>query len=369
MAGAAPPGRMSSDAFPAPPPRRFQLTGRTLRTGLLALGAPAILVGMLHPLRSGGPGARWAPAGETLAAPVLRAALAAWGSSSTTAEPPSSVIPAAPFVLEAKSAAERARAVQCLTNAVYYEAALEPDAGQRAVAQVVLNRVRNPNFPHSICGVVYQGWDRPTGCQFSFTCDGSLSRTPIPAIMAHARGVAEQALNGSVMPAVGTATHYHAANVNPWWRPTVVRIVQVGAHIFYRWPGSAGLPGAFGQRYEGGELKLAQAVIDGTAPRPLPLSIQPASPLQAVAAGADASASAANSALFQDHPGVQRVHSTLLMTGERPRPSREQIAAINAMLEQRLPSRKPAADTDPLANPQAVKPAPATPSATAGAGE
>lgn len=182
------------------------------------------------------------------------------------AEP--ALAPAAPFILKAASPAERERAVECLTKAVYYEAALEPTDGQRAVAQVVLNRVRDHDFPPSVCGVVYEGWERPTGCQFSFTCDGSLLRPPVPSLWAASRKVAEAALNGYVMAAVGAATHYHALSVNPWWKPTVVRIGQIGSHIFYRWPGAAGLPGAFTQRYAGDELKLSEAVIDGRAPRP-----------------------------------------------------------------------------------------------------
>ncbi len=357
---------MSIDAFhQAAPLRRFRLTGRGLRLGLLALGAPVVIVGALHPAK-GGANTRWTPPGGALAGPALRAAL---DRLTLVAAAPAGlgVTPAAPFVLKAKSPAERARAVQCLANAIYYEAALEPQEGQRAVAQVVLNRMRNINFPHSVCGVVYQGWERPTGCQFSFTCDGSLSRAPIPALMARTRAVAEQALDGYVMPAVGAATHYHATSVNPWWRPTVVRITQVGSHIFYRWPGAAGLLAAFGQRYEGGELKLAQAVIEGTAPRPLAPGAPALVTLQTVASSAAAGAQTASSpALFQDAPGVQRVHSTLLMNGERPRPSREQVAAINAMLEQRLPSRKPgSAMSDPLANPPAAKIAP-TAGASAG---
>ncbi len=366
---------MSADVYPAPSPRRSGMTSRRLQLGVVALGAPVVLVGALHPVRSS-VGARWTQPAEMLAAPVLRAAFGGLAPEVSRVQP-AATAPAPPFVMKAKSAAERARAVQCLANAVYYEAALEPQDGQRAVAQVVLNRVRNLNFPHSICGVVYQGWERPTGCQFSFTCDGSLSRAPVPAIMARARGVAEQALQGYVMAAVGTATHYHATSVDPWWRPTVVRITQVGAHIFYRWPGAAGLTPAFGQRYEGGELKLDQAVINGTAPRPLSLVPAPPLPLiQTVAAAANVAVPNASptAALFQDRPGAPRVHSTLLMNGERPRASHDQVAAINAMLEQRLPSRKPDAGAiiDPLANPPGAKltaPRPAAASSSSPTGE
>jgi hypothetical protein len=179
------------------------------------------------------------------------------------------VIPAAqPFVLKAVSNAERERAVRCLTNAIYYEAALEPVDGQRAVAQVVLNRLRDPNFPKSVCGVVYQGWERLTGCQFSFTCDGALLRSPIPVLWNDDRKIAEAALNGYVQASVGVATHYHADYVAPYWAPALVKLSQIGAHIFYRWPGNAGQPAAFNGAYGGGELRLSEAVLSGRAARP-----------------------------------------------------------------------------------------------------
>ena len=94
------------------------------------------------------------------------------------------------------SGVDRTRALECLTAAIYYEAASEPDQGQRAVAQVVLNRVAHPSFPNTVCGVVYQGSERSTGCQFSFTCDGSLMRVPSKFFWERARGVAAQALSG-----------------------------------------------------------------------------------------------------------------------------------------------------------------------------
>src|SRR3546814_18161788 len=80
--------------------------------------------------------------------------------------------------MAAASPIDRARALTCLADAVYYEAASESDAGQRAVAQVVLNRVRHPAFPATVCGVVFQGSERASGCQFSFACDGAMARTP-----------------------------------------------------------------------------------------------------------------------------------------------------------------------------------------------
>ncbi len=163
---------------------------------------------------------------------------------------------ATPFVLAAQGP-ERARALLCLTQAIYYEAALEPLEGQEAVAQTVLNRVRNPNFPKTICGVVYQGSRQVTGCQFSFTCDGSRDRPPIAPFWQRSQAVAQQAVSGFVLREIGAATHYHADYVFPRWGPTLVKIGQIGAHIFYRFPGPAGSWQNFNQRYSGSELMVS----------------------------------------------------------------------------------------------------------------
>jgi spore germination cell wall hydrolase CwlJ-like protein len=176
-----------------------------------------------------------------------------------SSEPP---LPAKPFVLKA-SADDRARAEECLTQAIYYEAAIEPVEGMQAVAQTVLNRLRHPGYPKSICGVVYQGSQRTTGCQFSFTCDGALARVPHPVLWERARGVALRSLNGFVLPTIGTATHYHADYVAPYWAPTLYKITQIGRHIFYRWTGPSGLPRAFSGRYAGGESNLSPAILEG----------------------------------------------------------------------------------------------------------
>ena len=160
---------------------------------------------------------------------------------------------ARPFTLAAASGESRTRALECLTSAIYYEAGQETLAGQQAVAQVVLNRVRHPAFPASVCGVVFQGSTRTTGCQFTFTCDGSLARAPEPSSWNRAREVARAALAGHVQPSVGNATHYHANYVAPYWAPTLAKTAAIGAHLFYRWSGSWGLPGAFAQRWSGRE--------------------------------------------------------------------------------------------------------------------
>lgn len=174
--------------------------------------------------------------------------------------------PMKPFVLKAGTE-DRKRALQCLTEAVYYEAAREPGLGQEAVAQVVLNRVRHPAYPKSVCGVVYQGSARATGCQFTFTCDGSLRWAPEPALWKQAQRVAERALSGHVAKHVGSATHYHAAYVAPYWAPTLVKMTQVGAHIFYRWTGPWGEPPAFTGRYAGREAYLTPAILGGVDSR------------------------------------------------------------------------------------------------------
>ncbi len=156
---------------------------------------------------------------------------------------------AAPFDVGQRSERDLAASLQCLTAAVYYEARSEGSEGQRAVAQVVLNRARHPAFPRSVCGVVYQGSKRRTGCQFSFTCDGSLRAARDPAAWARARKVAGAALAGSVYGPVGHATHYHASYVRPWWAASLTRAVTVGSHIFYRWRGDWGDPKSFRRPY------------------------------------------------------------------------------------------------------------------------
>ena len=161
---------------------------------------------------------------------------------------------ASPFGLGTASDAARSAALECLAQTIYYEAGQESDEGQRAVAQVVLNRVRHPAFPASVCGVVYEGSTRPTGCQFTFTCDGSLARRPEAAGWDRARRAAAAAVNGSVYGPVGNATHYHADYVVPVWAASLAKTDVVGAHLFYRWSGGTGRPGSFVQRYTGREV-------------------------------------------------------------------------------------------------------------------
>lgn len=129
--------------------------------------------------------------------------------------------------------AKRQSELQCLTAAVYYEARGEGPRGQAAVAQVVMNRVKHPAFPATICGVVFQGAGH-RGCQFSFACDGSMARTREAAAWDRARRVAARALAGAVMGDVGSATHFHTTAVAPSWGPQMLRVATVGVHVFYR---------------------------------------------------------------------------------------------------------------------------------------
>lgn len=140
--------------------------------------------------------------------------------------------PATPFRLG--GALESSRELECLTQAVYYEARGETPSGQAAVAQVVLNRVRHPAFPKTVCGVVFQGAARKTGCQFSFACNGAMRRRVEPAAWRRAERVAARALGGEVMADVGRATHFHTTAVAPYWGARMTRVTQVGQHVFYR---------------------------------------------------------------------------------------------------------------------------------------
>lgn len=168
----------------------------------------------------------------------------------------------------------RDRAAMCLATAAWYEAGNDI-AGQRAVIQVVLNRVRHPSFPKSVCGVVFQGSERTTGCQFSFTCDGSMSRRiPGTRDWAQARLLADAALNGAVDPIVREATHFHADYVNPWWASKLEPISKVGAHIFYRWAGRQGKLGS-GQALTATEAMPLQKPAGATPATATAVAAQP----------------------------------------------------------------------------------------------
>lgn len=125
---------------------------------------------------------------------------------------------------------------RCMSEAIYYEARGETHRGQVAVAEVIMNRVRSKHYPNSVCGVVYQGSHRATGCQFTFTCDGSLGHRPRGRAWERAQHVATQVMEGFTRPITQRATHYHTTAVDPVWSAGLVQTTQVGVHVFYRFP-------------------------------------------------------------------------------------------------------------------------------------
>ncbi len=240
----------------------------TLACGILVLAFAAALVGSHQPgstsARTIRPEladeARTALAQPPLPPPLFYRNMSREEAAAFNAAVPFTVgsnLPAKAFSLNVRSA-DYARSLECLTAAAYYEASGEGPVGERAVAQVVLNRARHPAFPPSVCAVVYQGSTRPTGCQFTFTCDGSLLRKPHVHGWRAARAIAAAALTGTVFAGAGLATHYHANSVVPYWASSLAKNAQVGAHIFYRWPDAWGRPTAFRQRYAGEPWHEAQ---------------------------------------------------------------------------------------------------------------
>ncbi len=124
---------------------------------------------------------------------------------------------------------------RCLAEAVYFEARSEPEEGQAAVAQVVLNRVKSGLYPSSICGVVYQNRHRHLACQFTFACEGKALRTNDTVSWERAKRVASAVLEGKTYLAeVGGATHYHANYVRPYWARRLKKMDVIGRHIFYK---------------------------------------------------------------------------------------------------------------------------------------
>jgi len=270
---------MTSIALPFSPAELVRnLPREALFGGLVALASAAALAGVTYAPGQIGSSAKLDSITQPTAAPPAPVPLLIRDFAPETALRVNAEIPLAggpnpaapPFSAGSIGTDTRARALECLTSAIYYEAAQESTEGQRAVAQVVLNRVRHPAFPNSVCGVVYEGSTRATGCQFTFTCDGSMSHAPIPSLWNRARKIAAAALNGSVYAPVGYATHYHANYVVPYWASSLVKTTVEGAHIFYRWAGGWGRPVAFSDRWSGREgnpaaLRLAAL----TAPRPV----------------------------------------------------------------------------------------------------
>ena len=254
----------------SPPPSTTRVLPPTAPMRL----SPATIVVTPPPTDSAAPAAGVTGTTELPALPV------APGIAAAIVAGDSGITPARPFVPGRSTALDRARALECLTAAIYYEAATEPDAGQRAVAQVVLNRARHPAFPATVCGVVYQGSERSV-CQFSFACDGAMARLPSRTGWMRAARAAAAALAGYVYAPVGLATHYHTYAVTPSWNRSLVMTDVVGAHFFHRWKGYWGTAAAFRQSYQGGEplpgphlrvLPDAPAAVAAVAP-PTPATV------------------------------------------------------------------------------------------------
>ncbi|HEY5723329.1 MAG TPA: cell wall hydrolase [Allosphingosinicella sp.] len=233
-----------------------------------------------------------AEAGEApIAEPMLLQPIPQTEAARINAAIPISSLPnpvAMPLLARAASFWDKERSLRCLAEAIYYEARSETEDGQRAVAQVVLNRVRSPAYPGSVCGVVYQGPMRAGGgCQFTFTCDGSLASLPSGESWLRAKRLAAAALAGEVYKPVGLATHYHTQQVVPTWAFKLVKSAVIGSHSFYRMQGLWGGPGGFTQRYAGREPTPASLMATR-----LPVNLGPAP------AGSPALASASLPAAF-----------------------------------------------------------------------
>lgn len=294
-------------------------SARKRRQGLIAIVTALVTVLAVLALVIGIGAERRAPPSESppTVEPVALMAISREDAVAANAEQPfvgGPVTAASPFRFTGDSA-NSGRATDCLAAAVLYEAGDDAE-GQRAVAQVVLNRARHPAFPASVCGVVFQGSERRTGCQFTFTCDGALARRYSDAAWQRARGIAIDALNGAVYRPVGLATHYHTNWVRPYWSPSLEKLAQVGTHLFFRWPGYWGSASAFrvgnnGQEPVVGRLAGLSAVHAGGTP-------DAALTGDAVPAVTDAAVAAAIAAVV---PRQNRMlGDTIILTLERGQP-------------------------------------------------
>lgn len=248
------------------------LIGKRLRPALGAMAGIALCVGAAGVTWMGMPNTSGAAVTRPVMAGLLPSANPAPGSLAPVPEPLvfapmdherakllNAAIPfagsvgaaARPFVL-AGDTGSRERAIDCLASAMWYEAGADP-RGQRAVGQVVLNRVRHSAFPANVCAVVFQGSERKTGCQFTFTCDGAMQRAPSAPAFAHARSEARAMLEGKVDREVGLATHYHTDWVHPTWSAQLDKLARVDTHLFFRWRGKWGAAPAMMQSYTGSE--------------------------------------------------------------------------------------------------------------------
>ena len=253
---------MSAPVFPQSPP-----LGRESAGWFFVLLALAAIVAVLHAssrTASSPSGARPHPVAPPadivpVAPPMELAPVTQDDARAANARIPMitrGIAAALPFVYAGTGEA-RARARDCLAAAMIYEAG-DDAKGQRAVGQVVINRARHPAFPKSICGVVFQGAERVTGCQFTFTCDGALNRRYSADAWTRAQANADQMLSGATYPPVGLATHYHTDWVRPYWSDSLEKIAAVDTHLFFRWPGFWGTPGAFHGAVSDGDGAIAK---------------------------------------------------------------------------------------------------------------
>jgi hypothetical protein len=240
----------------------------------LAIGGLYLVAGMgSAALERSGRAERVVQVGQDLRGPLMADAVAR--------ELAARAAPGAPLPSAAQVAAQpvRAHELDCLAQAVYFEARGESPRGQAAVATVIMNRVKNPSFPKTVCGVVYQGANHRNGCQFSFACDGEAERVVERTAWARARTVAARALSGVVLRDVGSATHFHTTGVDPEWGSRMLRVAQVGLHVFYRRNPHAAPPESGDDAEDApqfvsrpaapAELRLAAAVIAPAVPADL----------------------------------------------------------------------------------------------------
>ncbi len=177
-----------------------------------------------------------ADAGEKAASKIFDAVMAKKGKGSVVLDPNIDANHAwVNYALPAnvRSASE----VKCLATAIYFEARGEPERGQIAVAQVVLNRLKNPAYPNTICAVVYQNKNKRNACQFSFACDGRPDRITDRSAWTSSQALATKILNDDrtlFLSDVGAATHYHANYVRPRWARAMKKVDKIGRHIFYK---------------------------------------------------------------------------------------------------------------------------------------
>jgi spore germination cell wall hydrolase CwlJ-like protein len=258
--------------------------------------------------------------------------------------------PVAPIFVAQWLGPELASATKCLATAVYYEAAGEPIAGQRAVAQVVLNRLRNPRYPKTICDVVYQGAERPTGCQFSFACDGSTRRVPGAAGLAVATAVATSVLNGVTSAEVGQATHYHTLAVFPAWAPQLAKIGIIGHHVFYRPPGR--ITYSYDVIPKVPPLEPLPAAVADVAPLPDPVRL-PSKPSNASAATVASDAASAGGSPISGQAGLDAVRAgDLRQSGGSANDQSAAVAPVDKSPRSMFPVRRNRTPNLPLVSGQ-----------------